>query len=293
MPSLGAVRDRLPWPAQVMWRSIDNFVTQEGMQWAGSVAFYLVLSVPPLVIAATSIGVTLIGQEAAEDFVTQQVAEFVPVEEDLLVEIAEVTVDVATPAALVSLGFLLFSGTRIFAALIAAIHVMWHEVESAGFVRMQISRFAMLLGVGGLFVLAAGLDIGAAIARDALELPAVVGWILNAQVIPIILLTAALFILYRFVPRKLPTTLSALAVAVLVAIALRVAQFGFLFFLQTFAEFETAYGPLAGIAAVMTWALVASVIVLVGAHVLAIVNGGADVEGGPERPGDTEGPQEK
>jgi membrane protein len=291
MPSLDEVYEWLPWPAAVLVRAVVNFVTQEGMQWAGAIAFYLVLSVPPLLIAATSVAVTVVGSEAAEGFITGQVAEFVPVAEDLLAEVAEVTVEVATPAALISLGFLLFSGTRIFAALIAAIHVMWHEVEGAGVVRTQVTRGAMLLAVGGLFLLAVVLDVSVALARDALELPAPVTWILNVQVIPVLLLTVALFTLYRTVPRMLPTTVSALVVALLAAIALRIAQYGFTAFLVTFAEFETAYGPLATIAAVMTWALVASVVVLVGAHIVAIVNGGADVEGGPQRPGDKDSPQ--
>jgi membrane protein len=287
MPSLDQVYERLPWPLAVLLRAVANFVKQEGMQWAGAVAFYLVLSVPPLVIAATSIAITVAGSEAAEDFITEQVAEFLPVAEDMLAEVAEVTVDVATPAALISLGFLLFSGTRIFAALIAAIHLMWHEVEPAGIVRTQLTRGVMLAAVGGLIVLAAALEVTIAVARDALELPVVVGWVLNAQIVPVILLTVALFTLYRLVPRRQASTLSALVVALLAAVALRVAQFGFTFFLITFAEFETAYGPLASIAAIMTWALVASVIILVGAHLVAIVNGGADVEGGPQRPGES------
>ena len=41
----------------------------------------------------------------------------------------------------------------------------------------------------------------------------------------------------------------------------------------------------AGLAVVMTWALVASAIILLGAHVVAVANGGDVVRGGPQRPG--------
>jgi uncharacterized BrkB/YihY/UPF0761 family membrane protein len=43
-------------------------------------------------------------------------------------------------------------------------------------------------------------------------------------------------------------------------------------FLATLGDFETAYGPLAGIAALMTWVLVASVTILLTAHLVAVLN---------------------
>jgi membrane protein len=176
------------------------------------------------------------------------------------------------PAALVSLAFLLFSGTRVFAALITAIHEMWDEVEHAGFVRMQVTRFVFLLGVGGLMALAGMLQLGVALAGDELPLDGFWVWLLESQVIPAVLLFLALLILFRIVPHREPTWVSALIGAAVGSIGLRIAQFGFTAFLATLGDFDTAYGPIAGIAALMTWALVASVTILLAAHLVAVLN---------------------
>jgi uncharacterized BrkB/YihY/UPF0761 family membrane protein len=57
---------------------MTNYLDEEGLQWSGAVAFYLVLSVPPLLIAAVSIGVVLVGADRAQSFLVEQVAQFLP-----------------------------------------------------------------------------------------------------------------------------------------------------------------------------------------------------------------------
>lgn len=57
-----------------MRRTVRNYLNEEGLQWLGAVAFYLVLSVPPLLIAAVSIGIVLVGPDASRGFPEDQVA---------------------------------------------------------------------------------------------------------------------------------------------------------------------------------------------------------------------------
>jgi membrane protein len=272
----------------IVWRTVRNFITQEGMQWAGAVAFYLVLSVPPTLIAASSIAVLVVGSEAAREFVTETVTEFVPVEDELIEEVAEATIGGMGPAALVSLAFLLFSGTRIFAALITAINVMWHEVEQAGFIRIQVKRAIFLVTVGVLFALGPILEGGVGLAGDNLEIGGVGQWLLQSELFPFLLLFLALLSLLKVVPRLLPSWRSAIIGALVGALGLRIAQYGFTAFLATLGDFETAYGPLAGIAALMTWALVASVTILLAAHLVAVLNRPDTPTGGNRNVGDEE-----
>jgi membrane protein len=263
---------RLKLLVGIVRRTVTNFLDQDGMQWAGAVAFYLALSVPPLLIAASSIAISMVGGEEAKEFVTRTVASFIPVQEGLIERIADETVDGIGPAALFSLVFLLFSGTRIFAALIAAIHVMWEEVEQAGFVRMQVTRGILLLGFGGLFVIAALLDAALNLVGDGLGLDG--SWVasLKDELLPLVLMFLALFALLKLIPHKEASWRSALIGAGLGAVGLRIAYHGFGIFLEAFADFETTYGPLAGVGALMTWALVASVAILLAAHLVAVLN---------------------
>ena len=266
----------VPKPLRPAWRvvrrTVGNFFAEEGLQWSGAVAFYLVLSVPPLLIAAVSIGVVVVGPETARSFLVDQVGEFLPTERGVVRNIVEQTIQASGAAAAAAIGFLLFSGSRVFASLIAAINIMWHEVEPSGFWRRQLLRIGMVFTVGALLALAGIADIGLTVASEAIELPGTLRVLAESQVIPPLFIAAALFLLFFLVPRRAATWQTALAGAVLGALGLRVAQFVFTQYLRSFGGFGSAYGPLAGLAAVLTWALVASAVILIAAHFVAVLN---------------------
>lgn len=273
---VAAIDKHVPAPIRPGWRvarrTATNFFDEEGLQWSGAVAFYLVLSVPPLLIAAVSIGVVLVGAERAQAFLVDQVAQFLPTEEDIISEIVEQTVDQSGAAALFAVGFLLFSGSRIFASLIAAINIMWQEVEPEGFWRRQVQRGGMVLSIGVLLALAGIADVLIVLASELFELPAGVQFLAQSQLVPVLFLGAALFLLFYSVPRRAATWQTALAGALLAAVVLRIAQALFTTYLRTFGGFDSAYGPIAGLAIILTWALVASVIILLAAHFVAVLN---------------------
>ena len=268
----GALSNRLGHAARAGWTAVTNFADQEGMQWSGAVAFYLILSVPPLVIAAFSIAVAVVGEGTARDFVTSQVTQFLPAQEDVVRQLASRTIDSSGAAVVVSLAFLLFSGSRVFATLIAVINLMWKELPEPGFWRRQLTRIAMLVTTGLLLALAGAIDVAIAIFGD--EVPRPLAILAQSQVLPAAVLVAALFLLFKIVPRRAASWSSAITGAVVGAILLRVAQAGFTAYLATVANFRSAYGPIAGAAIVMTWALVASVIILLAAHLVAVLNPG-------------------
>ena len=146
----------------------------------------------------------------------------------------------------------------------------------------------MLFTTGVVFALAGAADL--AVALMAHVIPASLGATVRTHLLPTALLAAGLLALYKVIPRRRATWSSALVGAVVGAGLLRIAQAGFTAYLTTLANFESAYGPIAGLAVLMTWALVASAIILFGAHLVAVLNG-ADRGGGercrrPTGPGD-------
>jgi membrane protein len=257
---------------RVVRRTVRNYLDEEGLQWSGAVAFYLVLSVPPLLIAAVSIGIVLVGADASRSFLEEQVARFLPTERAIVAEIVDQTVQASGAAAMAAVGFLLFSGSRVFASLIAAINLMWHEIEMPGFWPRQLQRIGMVLTVGGLLVLAGVADIGLALASDLLDLPPSLRVLVQSQVVPALFIGTGLFLLFFLIPRRAATWRTALAGAIFGAVALRLAQALFTGYLRGFGGFDSAYGPIAGLAAVLTWALVASSTILLAAHFVAVLN---------------------
>jgi membrane protein len=273
----------------VAWRAVRNFFDQEGLQWSGAVAFYLILSVPPLLVAAFSIGVVVVGEETARDALIKQVTSFLPAREEIIRQLVGHTIQSSGAAIPISIGFLLLSGSRVFASLISAINVMWREVPDSGFVRRQVLRLLMVLTTGALFALAGAADVAVAVLGD--RVPAVIGPIVRAQLIPTVLSAAGLLALFKLIPRRKASWSSALIGAAVGTVLLRMAQVGFTAYLSTLGNFQSAYGPMAGIAVIMTWALVGSAIVLLAAHLVAVLNqagSSPDDEDRRRAPGDAE-----
>jgi membrane protein len=264
---------RLPRRARlafiVIHRVVFGFIHHDGLSWAAAMAFWLVLSLPPLVIAVSSVATTIVGREAAQELLADQIVANLPAEGALIRELAEQEISLASPAGFGSLVLLLFSGSRVFAALINAINVMWRHVEPLGMVRREIMRLVLVVLVGGALLLSVGLQLGILGARD--DLGDLAG-ILIRDVLPFAIVLLGLVLVYRLIPRARATLKTALLGAILAAVLLRASQMVFTVLIGTVMDFETGYGPLAGIAVLMTWAVVASGVVLLGAELVATLD---------------------
>jgi membrane protein len=273
---VNAFSERLRWLPRrprllflILFRTVSGFVRHDGLSWSAAMAFWLVLSLPPLLIALSSVSVMLLGQESAQRLLTEQIAAQLPAEGGLIGQIADHDVDLMSAAGLGSLVFLMFSGSRVFGSLVLAINVMWRHVEGDGFLRRQIMRGVMVLLVGGMLLASVVLQLGILGAEDDIGALADV---LARYLLPFMLVVGGLFLAYKLVPNGCATWRTALVGAVLTAAVLRIAQFTFWFMLNNVVDYDTGYGPLAGIAILMTWAVVASAIVLLGAEFVATLD---------------------
>lgn len=253
----------------VGYRSLANFFRHHGVSWSAAIAFWLVLSLPPLLIALSSVIGQLLGQETARAVLAEQVASQLPAEGWLIGDIVDEEVSLLSLAGLGSLAFLFFSASRVFGALVTAINVMWRHVEEEGLLRRTLKRGLLLLLTGGLMLGSVAVQLG--IAGSNADGPSL-GDLLTRYVLPSLLLLGGLFLVYRLVPNGGISWRTALVGALFAALALRAAQAGFWLLLTEYLDFDTAYGPLAGIAVLMTWAVVASAIVLLGAELVATLD---------------------
>lgn len=267
-----AIRIRSWYAALVARRTVAAFLSDQGLTWSAATAFYLVLSVPPLLIAFSSLAFAVVGEDTARQFISQRMSDLLPSETSAVRQLVDGTVSSGNTAAALSLAFLLVSGSRVFAALSRAINIMWEHVEDAGWLRRQLSRLLLLLVVGGLFAATLAIELAAAILHDRVQLPPGVGWALRSQVLPAALVFLALFATYVLLPHGAASWRAAAVGALVGTLLLRVAQAAFGFFLSTVAGFQSAYGPLAGIAILMTWGLIGSGVVLLAAELVAVID---------------------
>jgi len=266
------IRIRTWWAVLIGRRTVTAFLRDSGVTWSAATAFYLVLSLPPLLIAFTSIGVAIVGEQAARQFVSERIGDFLPAGSSQLQSLVRSTVTGFGPAAAVSLGFLLVSGTRVFAALARAINQFWSHVDDSGWLRRQLSRLILLVVVGGLFATSVALEVAASVIGKDAKLAPAVGWALRSQVLPAVLVFLGLLATFLLLPHGAARWRTAAIGAVVGTILLRLAQLVFTLFIRSFGSFQSAYGPLATVAVLMTWALIASGGVLLSAELVAVLD---------------------
>ncbi len=173
---------------------------------------------------------------------------------------------------MVSLVFLLFTGSQVFGIVTQALNVTYDVGNGYGFVKRTAIRLGQAVVIGAMFVvgLAARFildflgDRLRFVPQDAAVLGGLVRWVL-----PLLLLYLAFFLTYRYVPRRDVSHRASLVGAAAAVFLFVAARPIFLGYLQHFAEYNLLYGSLAVLIILILWAWLVAIILLLGGHVTA------------------------
>lgn len=252
--------------------AVQDFLSDSGPQWAAAIAYYALLSLFPLLLAAASIASLFIDPEWAVQRITEQLGDLLPTGEQQIEEIVTGAIEAGAGVGIVSVAGLLWTGSRVFSALTKALNVAYDVDEKYGFVRRTAIEFAMVATLGLLFVMALASRYVFSFVLGFLDLvPADGAWLYEvaAVAVPALLLAVALFLAYRLVPRRRPDTSAALLGAVTATVAILVARPIFLGYVQEFGEYNLIYGSLAIMVILVFWAWIVAVIILLGGELVS------------------------
>ena len=259
-----------------VWTTLRLFADDQGLSWAGAIGLYLFLSVPPFIVATAYVGGLFVPEDQARAFIVEQVAKYVPAQQELL-DAVVANVPREAVGGTLSVALLLLSGSRAFAAMTSAINVMWRRVDRLTFWRRQALRLGMLavtLVLAGLAALGEGV-VGALFNGGTTEEEV---WLLDWQLIPSLLLGAFLLVAYKLLPREPVSWAHAALGAVVATVGVRLSQAA-LGWAAEAGTFRTPYGDLADVALMATWCLVIGVIILFGAALVAVLDGKRPIDG--------------
>jgi membrane protein len=258
---------------------------------SAGVAFYALLSLFPLVIAAVSI-YGLVADPASVRDQIQNLSKMLSPETAKLVGTQLVQVTSGAGGALgfaTVLGILtaLWSASSGMKALITGVNLAYDETENRKFVKLRGLALAFTLGSMALMGVALATIVGYPPIADTL--PTVLRWLVAIIRFAILggLLVVALAVLYRFAPDRDQPKWSWVSAGSLVATVLWVlATIGFALYANFFGNYNKTYGALAGVIILMFWLFISAFVVLVGAELntemeLQTVK---DTTKGPEQP---------
>jgi membrane protein len=278
------------------WMDIAKRVAKEVKQdqvplLAAGVAFYLLLSLFPAVIA----GVSIYGLVADPTTVRDQIArltETLSPETAKLVgeQIRQVTAGAGGAlglATVLGIAAALWSASSGMKALVTGINMTYDETETRKFLKLRGLALLLTLGAMVLLAVALALIVGFPAVPDAW--PAALRWLVAVLRFVVLagLLVVGLAVLYRYAPNRDEPKWTWVSWGSGIATLLWVlASVGFSVYATFFGNYNKTYGALAGVIILMFWLFLTAFVVLLGAELNTEMElqTARDTTAGPERP---------
>ena len=260
---------RLP---RVTRRALSGFLTHEGLQYAGSMSYFAVLSLFQLLVLGIVLGTFLFGEGEARRFVIEQVQGGTPLDPETVTSVIDATMESRGGLTLISFGFLLWSALGIFSALSTGISRVFDNAPRRPFLKDKLVGL-LLMAMTGVLALASliiGLVTGV-LQQAATDLVAdlpggsTAVWLIGL-IAPLVLMFFAFWVIYRVVPNRPVTWREVLPGAAVAAVLWTVLRFGFTWYATSVADYDSAFGPLSTGITLLVFLYFASVIVLLGAE---------------------------
>ncbi len=272
-------------PVYFLWRLASRWGQDACPLKAAAMAFFGLLSIFPIILAAVSILATVLaGNTAAlatfENFVEQffpgSTGENISVAmKDAVEKIAGGT-SVAT-LSIVAVGSLLWSGRAFFETLAEVLNNVWPGTTARSFWQNQLVLWSTFAGAAVLCILSSLATFLVALINSLLQyLPEI--FLDRLPLIEIIsrvlafLLTLLMFwLIYRFLPNVEGARRNRLVfgAAFIAAIGWEIAKVVFTRFMGNLDRYESTYGSVAGVVITMMWIYFSSLIILLGAEAAA------------------------
>ena len=278
---------------QIVRRGLKEFSADQMPLIAAGVAFYSFLALVPTLIAATLVYGLVTNPEDAKRQV-QDLSKVLP--QDAASLVGGQMTDLATAKStglgiglVISLALALWSASGATGNLITAVNLAYDEKDHRNFIKKRGLALILTAGAIIVFVVTAGLvavfpavanaiGIGG-FARAGLE---GLRWI-----VLLVVLMAALAVLYRLAPDRDDPKFKWTSIGAVVAVVVwAVASVVFSLYVNNFGSYGKTYGALAGIVILLTWLWLSIVAVLLGAEINAEMEKQTvkDTTTGPDKP---------
>jgi membrane protein len=254
-------------------RAIEGFLRHEGLQYAGSMAYFGVLSIFQLLVLGVVVFSLFLGDERARAFVVEQVQAGSPLDPATINGVIDAVIKSRGGITLVSGTFLFWSALGVFSSLSSGIERAFESPRRRAFLQDKLIGLFLMAITGVLAVVSLAVGIVTGILQDAAaDVLARVpggGSALAAigLVVPAILIFVAFAAIYRIVPNRHVSLVEVLPGAVVAALLWTVLRFGFTYYATQVAHYDSAFGPISTGVTLLVFLYFASVIVLLGAEV--------------------------
>ena len=254
-------------------RSVVDFLRHEALVNAGSMAYFLILSVFQLLVLAVVVLSLFLGEGEARTFVLDTVESNSPIDGSTAAGVIDAVISSRGGISLVSAVLLLWSALAAFSALNKGIARAFVAAAPRPFWRDKLVGLGVMAVAGSLAIAAVVIgflaDLAQSMAGDAVAAVPGAGLALDllSLLVPILLIFGVFLAIYRITPNRPVTLREVWPGAVVATILWTVLRVGFTYYATHVARYDTAFGPISTGISLLVFLYFASVIVLLGAEV--------------------------
>ncbi|SJZ98590.1 YihY/virulence factor BrkB family protein [Sediminibacterium ginsengisoli] len=262
---------------EVLKNAIDGFSDDKVTKLSGSLAYYTVFSMGPLLIVIISLCALFLGREAVEGRIYAQLAEFVG--SDTAAQLQQIIRNASVSgkgktAAIIGGATLLIGATTVFGEIQDSINGIWglKPKPKKGWLKMIQNRFlsfSVIVSLG--FLLLVSLSISTVIEgfsnslRNAYpDVTVVVFYILNL-VITLAATTLIFAVIFKVLPDADIRWKDVMTGAVTTAILFMIGKFGISFYISK-SNVGSTYGTAGSLVVLLLWVYYSSIILYFGAE---------------------------
>jgi membrane protein len=265
---------------RLLGKALVKFFRDNCLFMASGIAFQMVLCLIPIMLLVLSLaGSFLFTDENIVDYIGQSLQKVAPALDPAMQQnILEVVSHRGASGVVGTIG-LLWIATTLFASLRTALDDILGVHKPHGTLKGLAFDVAMVVLSGAAFMMSLGLTavveylrrrrpVGLLSAETSELL-----YVTFSHIVPFLLVLLICYMIYHLVPSRRVSARSALWGALFTGVFLEVAKHLFAWYVLTWKSYSIVYGSLSTAAVLLVWTYYSAAILLLGAEVIALVEG--------------------
>ena len=257
--------------ARRTWRELGD---DHAVDLAAAIAYYAILSLLPLAIGLVSLFSLVLESNAVEQDVHKFFHTYLPGSDAILEANVEAVSSIRGTLGIFSIVGLVWSSTLLFGAITRAVNRAWDIEYDRPFYIEKPRQIIMAIGVAPVFMVSLALTTGLQVLGSE-DIPLLGNlaflednWInALARPLPFFFSLIIFLFIYKFTPIAHTYWRYIWPGALFAALMFEISKSIFVFYLENYAPYERVYGTLASVIALLAWAYVCGLIVVIGAEI--------------------------
>ena len=257
--------------------ALKLFLHKNCQYMAAAISFYALFSMFPLGLAVISIIGFLIGTDPQNTELAQDIADVLPVSNELVGTTMEGIVSARAITGIASFIGLIWASSAAFSAVRKGINAAWGVTRPRPFISERLIDIGLVFGAGMLILIILFTTPIIGVVREIVEnlspgeqIPADNVWDIVSNLVSPLLIFGSILLLYRWMPNTKIKIGYVIPGALMVSIFFIAAQYLFIWYVKTFPVYNIVYGSVGALMALLAWVYFSALILLFGAQVTSM-----------------------